>query len=303
MTPSTDALRLVLGVDGSDACDYALEIVQKLDLAKPQHFVLVNAVESLMPDGSFPPFRYEHPLANDQREREAAGMAKLNAALAKVVEKDIHAEELQSHGEPSGILMRIAKEENADLVVVGHNRRGALDDLMLGSVARNLLRGCPQHVLVARPPAKAEEDFVAILATDDSPESEKCVDALLRLAPKGLAKIYVLAVNEIDSGAASMLVRGLPHLQHKAEEWIAEGLQRDSEALCKRLRQGGLDAEALVVEGSDPADAICKASDATRASLIMVAARPHGFWDRIWHGSVSEAVFAHDSRSLLLLRP
>lgn len=296
-------LRLVVGIDGSAACEYALELARRLDFRVPQHYVLVNAVESIMPNGTFPTFRYEQSLASDMQEREAAGMARLQAALPKIADRDAKAEELQAHGEPSGILMRIAREEEADLVVVGHNRRGALDDLMLGSVARNLLRECPQHVLVARPPANLGDGLIAVLATDDSPESERCVEAFLRINPTGLERVVVLTVNEIDSGAAAMLVRGLPHLQHKAEGWIAEGLQTDARALCARLQAAGFDAEPMIVQGTDVALAISQACDATRASLLVVAARPHGFWDRLLNGSVSKGLFERDSRSLLVLRP
>lgn len=300
---SKAGLRLVVGIDGSAGCDYALELARRLDFRVPQHYVLVNAIESNVPLGTFPAFRYEQGQTGDVDDREAAGMARLHAALPKISDRDANAEELQAHGEPSGVLMRIAREEKADLVVVGHNRRDPLDDLLFGSVARTLLRECPQHVLAARPPARAEEGLIAVLATDDSPESERCVEAFLRIDPKGLERVVVLTVNEIDSGAAAILVRGLPHLQRKAEGWIAEGLRTDVRALCARLQAAGFDAEQMIVEGTDPALAISRICDATRASLLIVAARPHGFWDRLLNGSVTEKLLEQDARSLLVLRP
>lgn len=295
-------IRIVVGVDGSDACGDALGVCRRLQFGRPQRYLLVNAVESMLPDGSFPPFRYAHPLASELREREEAGKEKLRSAHAKLSE-GVVSEEFQAHGDPSEALLRIAGERGADLIVVGHNRRGALDDLVLGSVARRLLRESPHHLLVTRPTTGAGVGLNAVIAFDDSPESERCIEAFIRLAPKGVDKVYVLTVNEIDSGAASMLVRGLPHLQRKAERWIAEGLEKDGRRICERLQSAGFDAEPLMVEGGDTAAAIRQACDATRSSLLAIAARPHGFWDRFWHGSVSEEIFARDSRSLLVLRP
>lgn len=298
-----DGVRLVVGVDGLAAGEYALDLAQRLAFRAPRRYVLVNAVESIMPDGTFPPFRYEHPLASELREREALGTQRLSKAAQTIDDAEAGTEERQVHNEPSQALIQTAKETQADLVVVGHNRRGLLDDLVLGSTARRLLRDCPQHILVARPQPEPTQGLVALIASDDSPESEGCVQEFIRLAPKGLEKVYVLTVNEIDSGAASMLVRGLPHLQRKAEQWIAEGLERDNRALCARLGAAGFDSEPLVVEGHDTATAISQACDATRASIVVIAARPHGFWDRLWRGSVSDQIFAQDTRSLLVLRP
>jgi nucleotide-binding universal stress UspA family protein len=300
---STNALRIVIGIDGSTAGDYAVEITKRLDLRVPQHYVLVNAVESVLPDGTFPPFRHEHPLAYEMQERESAGMAHLKRACERVSDRDAKAEEWQAHGEPAEVLKRVAAEEKADLVVAGHNRRNAFDDLVLGSVARELLRECDHHVLIARPSAKPGEGFTAVIATDVSAEAERCIDAFINLRPQGIDKVYVLTVNELDAGAAAALVRGLPHLQHKAEQWIAEGLEKDCRALCARLEEAGFEAEPLVVDGGDVADAISKTCEATRASLVVVASRPHGFWDRLLNGSVTEEVFAQDTRSLLVLRP
>jgi nucleotide-binding universal stress UspA family protein len=174
---------------------------------------------------------------------------------------------------------------------------------LLGSTARRLLHESPRHVLIARSKGPTEAPLVAVVATDDSPESERCIDEFLRLAPRGLSKVYILTVNEVDAGAASMLVRGLPHLKEKAERWIEQGLRKEAEAQCARLEWEGFDAEPLIVEGGDPATAISTACDTVDANLIVLASPPHGFWDRLIKGSVAEDIFADDSRSLLLLRP
>jgi nucleotide-binding universal stress UspA family protein len=61
------------------------------------------------------------------------------------------------HGNPAAETVAAAKQEQADLLVVGTHGRGALTHLLLGSVAEKIVRtaGCP--VLTVR---QGEHDFV-----------------------------------------------------------------------------------------------------------------------------------------------
>ncbi len=100
-----------------------------------------------------------------------------------------------------------------------------------------------------------------------------------------------------------MLVQGLPHLKDKAELWVERGMRDEAEAQCARLRAEGFDAALLVVEDEDVAAAISRACDEVGASLVVVAASPHGFWGRLLNGSVTEDLLDNDARSLLVVRP
>ena len=51
-------------------------------------------------------------------------------------------------------IIQVAKEEYADLVVMGTHRRTGLDHLILGSTAENVVRKSPCPVLTVRLPGK-----------------------------------------------------------------------------------------------------------------------------------------------------
>ncbi len=300
-TPGVE-VRIVVGVNGSTSCDYALDLASRLRVGGCRRYEVVNVTESILPDGSFPVMRTAAPLRRAVEEQQFSGAEALRAASKCLAGDGTIVKERQEQGAPAEILMRAAREVKASLVIVGHNRRNPFDDFTLGSVARVLLRECPQDLLIARPPAHPFAEFNIVIATDDSPDSAKCIDAFLLLDPKGIYKVYVVTVNEITGGAAGIATLGLPHLKAKAAGWITKGLEHDGRLLAKRLEQAGFDATSVVVSGTDPAAAIIQVCEEKHSSLVVMAAGSHGFWDRLFNGSVSESIFADDSRSLLVLR-
>ena len=60
-------------------------------------------------------------------------------------------------GHPFVEIVRYAKQENVDLIVVGTHGRGAIAHMLLGSVAEKVVRKAPCPVLVVR---ESEHDFV-----------------------------------------------------------------------------------------------------------------------------------------------
>lgn len=57
-------------------------------------------------------------------------------------------------GEPAEHIIETARTGNYDLVIMGTHGHSKLDDLMLGSVARDVVHGCPVPVMVVRLPDK-----------------------------------------------------------------------------------------------------------------------------------------------------
>jgi ACR3 family arsenite efflux pump ArsB/nucleotide-binding universal stress UspA family protein len=58
-------------------------------------------------------------------------------------------------GQPAEQIIATATQGNYDLVIMGNHGHSKLDDLMLGSVARDVVHGCPVPVLVVRLPEHA----------------------------------------------------------------------------------------------------------------------------------------------------
>jgi nucleotide-binding universal stress UspA family protein len=101
-----------------------------------------------------------------QEAREALiGKRRAGAAIREVLGqfyqqagKDLGAdavdadEILVERGQPVEQIVRIAKEHNIDLIVMGRHGYGALKDALMGGVARGVLRHSPKPVLLVKLP-------------------------------------------------------------------------------------------------------------------------------------------------------
>jgi nucleotide-binding universal stress UspA family protein len=97
------------------------------------------------------------PPPNFYEEWEKAVRAKLDGILTPEERKAARATcEIRS-GSPYVEVIRLACDENIDLIVMGTHGRGAVGHLLLGSVAERVVRKAPCPVLTVRHP---EHEFV-----------------------------------------------------------------------------------------------------------------------------------------------
>lgn len=145
--------RILVAVDGSEPSQLALE--HALELAKDQHARLriAHAVESfhyLVSAGGFP-FDASELIQSLRQDGERV----LSEAHARAARAGVEAETAMLEGRTTaertaGIVIRDAKEWDADLIVLGtHGRRG-FDRVLLGSVAESLVRTASLPVLLVR---------------------------------------------------------------------------------------------------------------------------------------------------------
>ncbi len=62
-------------------------------------------------------------------------------------------------GQPAGEILRAAEEENAELIILGCNKRRGLERLISGSVGKEVQRKTPIPVVVAKKPLMCEEPY------------------------------------------------------------------------------------------------------------------------------------------------
>jgi nucleotide-binding universal stress UspA family protein len=146
---------ILVGTDFSDhsavAVTYAAEIARAFDAEVVLCHVVASAdfLSQLPPggEGYFPP-----NLVEIQEERAQQDCQKV-IAEAGIPRSRIRIDQ----GTPFVEIVRAAREENADLLIVGTHGRGAIVHALLGSVAERIVRKAPCPVLTVR---KEEHDFV-----------------------------------------------------------------------------------------------------------------------------------------------
>ena len=96
-------------------------------------------------------------VAKLREELQGEAEAEIKAAAAAHVGSDLTLRHSITWGEPFVDIVRYARDNEIDLIVMGTHGRGAVQHMLLGSVAEKVLRKAPCPVLTVRDP---EQEFV-----------------------------------------------------------------------------------------------------------------------------------------------
>jgi nucleotide-binding universal stress UspA family protein len=294
-------MRIVVGVDGEGAYEGALAWVQSLQFAQPQ-VILASVVEPPRPPlvGVIAPFSEEAYLQSVQAQTEAL-QTRLTTVQQRLQAHDIAAETTLLHGQASAKLLELADARDADLIALGTTRKGALQALLVGSVARAALTHARQSLLIAHTPPPAEKPLHAVLATDHSEYNYRCLERLVQFAPQGIRRVAITTAFDLDEETLQSLTRAAPAVQESGVEWIIEHLHQRNQQVCERLRPLNAACESVVVEGL-PIPAIREAMRETESHLLILGAKGHSLLERLSLGSVSYHFAIGEAVNLLLLR-
>lgn len=134
--------RIMIGVDGSEDSRVALEWAAGLARQLDAEIVAVHAVgllEHLVPAGEPVPAAAHREEV--QRVFEQHWCAPLDAA-------GVRARRLMADGPPAMVLLRVATDEDVDLIVVGSRGVGGFPELQLGSTSAQVVQHAPVPVTV-----------------------------------------------------------------------------------------------------------------------------------------------------------
>lgn len=214
-------------------------------------------------------------------------------------------------GRPDARLAEMAKEEGADLIVVGSHQYRGFERLWHTSVSRGLLHSATVSVAVVplsthqRGGARVAPPVQRVLvATDFSDLANQAIPHACSLM-RGGGTVHLVHVMD-----ARPSPRG--KLQHGSRDWNSEAqhskLVRDCAGKLRSLIPAdaalhGLLTEIEVAENSDAAEGICQAAERFGADVICISTHGHSGLSKALYGSVAQKVMARSKRPLLVVRP
>ena len=133
---------LVVGYDGSPPAERALERAATI-VGVGGLVVVVTATPSLVPQGVV-----TEPILDTPPPDERSAMLEHSRELLR--ERGVATKLVAADSDPALALVQVARDEDADLIVVGHTGSGYVTRALLGSTAENVLRHAPCDVLVVR---------------------------------------------------------------------------------------------------------------------------------------------------------
>ncbi len=141
---------LVVPTDFSEhslrAVDYGVEIGERFS----SHLTLVYVIEPLLQAADLTWTTVDFEELNKAHKQTAE--KQLAQIVAERVPKDLVCDTAILYGKPFVEILKFAKNENADLIVMATHGRGAISHLLMGSTAEKVVRKAPCPVLTVKHP-------------------------------------------------------------------------------------------------------------------------------------------------------
>lgn len=266
--------KILVAYDGSASARNALSLASQL-AREDKSWIKVLAV--------MPPYEGELELVGISNIKETInGSGQKLLAEARVI---ADAEEVSiltdlEQGEPYERIVRVAEDENCDLITIGRRGRGGLKRQLMGSVTARVIGHTGKEVLVVPESAKLAWNRI-LLATDGSPYSRKALDKAIDLAREKGGRITAATVVFINDEFSILPLEAVDELMAAARGILDEVRQRGAEA------EIGIDT--MVKEG-EPHQAITDLAAEMAADLIVMGSHGRKGLTRLLMGSVTERV-------------
>lgn len=299
-------MRVLIGYDGSEASDQAIDDLKWAGLPARCEAVVLNAADvAFMPAGELGWIEPDHLIAH---QKEAVEQAQISANKAKDHLHDLFPTweiKAEAHKEsPLSALLNKADEWNADLLVVGahgHSRLGRF----LGSVSQILLVHAPCSVRVSRARlAKTRSQVRIVIGVDSSPGSQVAVQAVKnREWPKNTQIRIVSAIGHrlvTMTRVGHLVPPDIPPPGELKNRERAAALQM-TDSFANGLRDRFPNVTTVVHEG-DAKRIIVNEAEGWEADSIFVGARSLGQLRRFLLGSTSMAIAARARCSVEVVR-
>jgi nucleotide-binding universal stress UspA family protein len=269
------------GDTSKTAMDYAIALARMFDAVLDVLHVRDRA-ETVIPS-QFPRELYEE-LETTVRER----LLRITALDETKPSLDFHLRSGTAHAE----ILRFAREQQTDLIVMGTHGRGAVAHAVMGSVAETVVRTAPCPVLTVRKPPR---EYVApniLVPTDFGDASDTALSYGRTLAHTFGGRLHLLHVME------NYFMRPIVANARAVE---AGALRQLDERLTHSDRCT-LGTSATLEVSDHPAAAIVEYANAAPVDFIVMGTHGRASMERLLIGSVAEHVIRTASCPVLTVR-
>jgi nucleotide-binding universal stress UspA family protein len=274
-------MKTLLAVDGSDNSYEAVHALKYF--ARAEQLTLLHALD--VPRPAYPMMLPK--LAEEHYKTLEQNMRRDGERLLDRVQSllPMHAGPSTKQvriGSPAEVIVSMAEEQKADLIMMGTRGLGPIKERLLGSVSHRILTLAPCATLIVNGPVKAMKQILLPLQGPFDAE----------------AAIRFLQLKPFHDAIEVSLLTVLPSIQPPgpadaaAATAVAEILEEQAayiEGVAERLRAIGYQAHGVAVAGA-PTTVILQEAATLRSDLILMGTRGRQGITRFVLGSVSHAV-------------
>jgi nucleotide-binding universal stress UspA family protein len=280
-------MNIILAIDGSEYSTWAADFLSTLPLAKSPSVTVLHVVESIPAiQAMFTPSEkdaYVGALQRQMDRKRAAGQQLVANTTDQLKKRWKSVRGVVDEGPVANTIIRHARRENADLIVLGSRGLGHVRTFVMGSVSHKIITYAPCSVLVVKKPTRHLKKV--LVALDGSPYAEDAAVFLGSLFTK--SSIRPTAVSVWES----------PDRIPVPESAVAIIKER-----CRRsMQRAGLTADVQFVTGH-PAKELVRIAQQKQVGLLVVGTRGLTGLKRFLLGGTSQEVVLHSPASVLVVR-
>jgi nucleotide-binding universal stress UspA family protein len=306
MTQKAKKMKILIGYDGTEGANLALDDLQRAGLPGEADVRVVTVAEP-----SFLLASISGPMIAGE---SVIGIGPARTLAEKAVAR-IRSEfpnwtvgEIVVSGSPAGAMIATADEWKPDLLVIGSHGHSMLGRFFLGSVSQTVIAQAPCTVRVARPNLhKGADDTRSplrlLVGVDGSHGAENAIRCIAsRKWPQGteariITGLWLMppAADEMDlhENEAMRMAEWVHRAKYDAQELV--------ESAAQSLNEAGLITSVLVRQ-EEPKRLLLLEAESWNADCIFVGARGLGRLERMLMGSVSLAVVTRAHCSVEVVR-
>ncbi len=298
---NVDAFRTFLvPLDGSELAARALPYAKRLAQSTGSRVVLVTAITE--PEG-----------AVRQLNRQDVQLTEASSELRK---GGVKVDAVTRPGNAREVIIALAKEIGADLIVMSTHGRSGVGRVVLGSVAEHVLRmaGLPVLLVTPHSPSNWSPNLhgPVVVSLDGSGMAESAVVPAQRLAQTlgaGLSLIRIVEPVEVispDALGPTGMLNSTPYggLQIDLSSDLTSQVDAAEDYLQQFASTLGaetpLETKAII---GDPASTICQVAVEQGAAAIALSTHVRSGLDRLVLGSVAISAVRHAAMPVLAVHP
>jgi nucleotide-binding universal stress UspA family protein len=302
-TPNGPGLRVLWASDGSESARTAIPLLRRAVLPATQRLVILSVAPHSFISGARPDPRLLLKVTPAIKRRalfEAEQEAQRSVTELDPVDTEIVA--LSCWGNPISEVLRQARLDGSDLIVLGAKGHSDLKLILLGSVSQGVVQHATRPVLVARRSASDLREVV--VGFDGSPQARRAVEFVERLslaADIAVRLVFVIEPLVLPEGMPREFRRMASENAENIDERRLHNARTGLNLTAQKLRASGrrVDTEVVTGQSGPILDAVAAQH---RAGLIVVGSRKPARERHYLLGSTAEKLVRHSQASVLVVR-
>jgi nucleotide-binding universal stress UspA family protein len=276
---------ILVPLDGSVLAEQALSLAGQLGRAAAAGLVLTRVI------------------ADDSRQDDADAQNYLRYAAGRLTYSEVPVETVVAQGDAATEILRIARQRQAELIVISTHGHSGPGRWLYGSVADEVLRGADIPVVLLPPaalPELADKRPLRILVPLDGSRLAESVFATAcvwaqRLEAELILLQVVLWPPYVSSDAAKLLVLDPDAMVATAEQYLDE--------VARRYRSETIQVRRRAVLGRPVPSTIARVASEEAVDLVAMATHGRSGLARLVLGSVATGTLQRTDVPMLVVRP